>query len=54
LFSDNAEPTSDPCRCEHTEVILEKLLGLSKDEIEKLAAQGAVELASPVAASGNS
>ena len=42
-----ADPTPEPCLCEHTELILEKLLGLSKDEIEKLAAQGAVELASP-------
>ncbi len=54
MFCGIAEPTPEPCLCEHTELILEKLLGLSKEEIEKLAAQRAVELASPVAASGNS
>ncbi len=44
------EPFPDPCICEHTEAILQKLLGLSAAEIEALAAQGAVELESSVAA----
>ena len=39
------EPWPEPCLCEHTEMVLEKLLGLSKAEIEDLARQGAVELA---------
>jgi crotonobetainyl-CoA:carnitine CoA-transferase CaiB-like acyl-CoA transferase len=42
-----ADPTPEPLLCEHTEMVLEKLLGLSQTEIEALAAQGAVELASP-------
>jgi benzylsuccinate CoA-transferase BbsF subunit len=40
-----ATPTPEPLLCEHTEMVLEKLLGLSKAEVEALAAQGAVELA---------
>lgn len=39
------DPTPEPILCEHTEMVLEKLLGLSKTEIEALAAEGAVELA---------
>jgi benzylsuccinate CoA-transferase BbsF subunit len=39
-----SDPTPDPCLCEHTELVLQKLLGLSKPEIESLAKQGAVEL----------
>lgn len=41
-----AEPRPEPLLCEHTELVLEKLLGLSKEEIEALASQGAVEMAS--------
>ncbi len=44
-----AAPTPEPLLCEHTELVLEKLLGLSPSEIEALAAQGAVELASSAA-----
>ena len=40
-----ADPRPEPCLCEHTEMVLEKLLGLSKTEIDDLASQGAVELA---------
>jgi len=40
-----AEPAPEPLLCEHTELVLEKLLGLSRAEIESLEAQGAVELA---------
>ncbi len=40
-----ANPTPEPLLCEHTEMVLEKLLGFSKNEIEALADQGAVELA---------
>ncbi|MCH8267952.1 MAG: CoA transferase [Acidobacteria bacterium] len=40
-----ADPRPEPCLCEHTEMVLEKLLGLSKTEIDELASQGAVELA---------
>ena len=49
-----AQPSPEPCLCEHTEMVLEKLLGLSEAEIENLAGQGAIELASPVAACRNS
>ncbi|MBI4463203.1 MAG: CoA transferase [Acidobacteria bacterium] len=40
-----AQPRPEPCLNEHTELVLEKLLGLSKAEIERLTAEGAVELA---------
>ena len=40
-----ADPRPEHCLCEHTEMVLEKLLGLSKTEIDDLASQGAVELA---------
>ena len=49
-----AEPSPEPCLCEHTGMVLGKLLGLSQAEIENLAGQGAIELASPVAACRNS
>ena len=39
-----ANPTPEPLLCEHTEMVLEKLLGLSRNEIAALADQGAVEL----------
>jgi crotonobetainyl-CoA:carnitine CoA-transferase CaiB-like acyl-CoA transferase len=39
-------PRPEPLLCEHTEMVLEKLLGFSQPEIEGLASQGAVELAS--------
>lgn len=45
-----ADPAPDPCLCEHTEMVLKKLLGLSAKEIESLAAQGAIELESAVVA----
>jgi benzylsuccinate CoA-transferase BbsF subunit len=48
-----ADPQPDPCLCEHTEMVLKKLLGLSEQEIETLEAQGAIELESAVAAAGN-
>jgi crotonobetainyl-CoA:carnitine CoA-transferase CaiB-like acyl-CoA transferase len=48
-----ADPLPDPCLCEHTEMVLKKLLGLSDKEIEALEAQGAVELESAVTAAGN-
>jgi benzylsuccinate CoA-transferase BbsF subunit len=41
-----APPAPEPLLCEHTQMVLEKLLGLSNAEIDALAAQGAVELAS--------
>ena len=40
-----AEPTAEPLLCEHTELVLENLLALSQAEIERLATEGAVELA---------
>lgn len=40
-----AEPRPEPLLNEHTERVLEELLGLSKTEIERLAREGAVELA---------
>ncbi|MBI4443889.1 MAG: CoA transferase [Acidobacteria bacterium] len=40
-----AEPAGEPLLNEHTELVLEKLLALSKPEIESLASAGAVELA---------
>ena len=49
-----AEPKPEPLLCEHTEMVLEKLLGLSRAEIEILESQGAIELASPVAAGRSS
>jgi crotonobetainyl-CoA:carnitine CoA-transferase CaiB-like acyl-CoA transferase len=48
-----ADPIPDPCLCEHTAMVLKKLLGLSQDEIDKLEAQGSIELESAVAAAGN-
>ena len=39
-----AEPAGEPLLSEHTEMVLEKLLALSKPEIERLASEGAVEL----------
>ncbi|MBI2816203.1 MAG: CoA transferase [Acidobacteria bacterium] len=45
-----ADPQPDPCLCEHTEMVLKKLLGLTDKEIEALEAQGAVEFES---AAGN-
>lgn len=39
------DPRPEPLLCEHTEMVLEKLLGISQSEIEALADQGAVELA---------
>jgi crotonobetainyl-CoA:carnitine CoA-transferase CaiB-like acyl-CoA transferase len=47
-----APPTPEPLLCEHTEMVLEKLLGLSRSEIEALAAQGAVELANTEVTAG--
>ena len=41
-----AEPFAEPCLNEHTAMVLEKLLGLSREEIERLEADGAVEAAS--------
>ena len=38
-----ADPSPDPCLSEHTEMVLKKLLGLSKEEIESLAGHGAIE-----------
>lgn len=49
-----APPTPEPLLCEHTEMVLEKLLGLSKADIGALADQGAVELASAVPAGRSS
>ena len=49
-----AEPSPEPCLCEHTEMVLGKLLGLSEAEIGNLAGQGAIELSSPVTAGRNS
>jgi crotonobetainyl-CoA:carnitine CoA-transferase CaiB-like acyl-CoA transferase len=43
----HVEPVPEPLLSEHTEMVLQKLLGLSSQEIEQLAAQGAVELAAP-------
>jgi len=40
------EPRPEPLLCEHTEMVLQKLLGLSRAETEILAAQRAVEVAS--------
>jgi len=48
----SADPAPDPCLCEHTEMVLRKLLGLSTKEIEALEQQGAVEL-EPVAAASH-
>ena len=45
------EPTREPLLCEHTEMVLEKLLGLSKAEVDAMAAEGAVELASDAVSS---
>ena len=45
-----ADPVAEPCLSEHTEMVLESLLGLSKAEIEELAGQGAIELASSAVA----
>jgi len=41
------EPFAEPLLCEHTELVLTKLLGCSKAEIERLEAEGAVELPAP-------
>ena len=38
------EPLPEPCLCEHTEMVLHRLLGLSGDAVELLAKEGAVEL----------
>ena len=46
-----ADPSPDPCLCEHTEAVLKKLLGMTDSEIAQLASQGAVELETPVATS---
>ena len=48
-----ADPIPDPCLCEHTAMVLKKLLGLSQDEIDKLEAQGSIELESAVARAGS-
>jgi crotonobetainyl-CoA:carnitine CoA-transferase CaiB-like acyl-CoA transferase len=44
-----AEPVPEPRLCEHTERVLQKLLGLSKTQMEELEGQGAIE-SEPLAA----
>jgi len=49
-----AEPRPEPLLCEHTQMVLGKLLGLSKEELETLESQGAVELVSSAVSTRNS
>ena len=48
----SADPLPDPCLCEHTAMVLAKLLELSPEEIDNLEAQGSIELESAVARAG--
>ena len=45
----HTEPCAAPLLNEHTDMVLEKLLGLTPDQIDQLIAQGAVERASRIA-----